>query len=773
LAERYVLERELGHGGMATVYLARDLKHRRMVALKTLRQELAHALGPERFLREIQIAARLQHPNILPLHDSGEANGLLYYVMPYVEGESLRARMEREGQLPIDEALDIGRQIANALAYAHSQGVVHRDIKPENILLTGQHAVVADFGIARAITAAGGERLTETGLAVGTAAYMSPEQAAAEPRIDGRSDVYSLGCVVYEMLAGEPPFTGPTAQAVLARKLTEAPRSLRTVRESVPKSLEQGILKALAKSPADRFATAAQFDVALNQTANVAIFRPAVSGPRLPPRLRRGLAIGAPLVAVGLGASWMIAGSRARAAELRSLAVLPCESMAQDTAEEYVPDRWTEELIEKLSSVGELRPKSWLTMRQYRETKKSPGAIAAEVGAGTLVRCRVAETADSLRLWVQVIDASQDHVLWSREYAQQLSASAIHAVQTDAARGVAAALGAALSADELERIDRPLTQDTEALKAYRMGRHFLGSLDIQKSISEFNQAIARDSLFAAAYVGLADVTLIDGQQEGLPTKEYVPHAVQLVLKALEIDPALAEAHTLLAEYLFMYTHDWASADREYRRALALSPHSVIAHLWYGVVLMVRGQHDSALAELERAVELDPAFPLARIQLVSGLRVAGRYQEALEEMRAVLEISPNNPVAHLHLGLVLLQQGNPDSAVAALEKGVQLGARWPDARSRLGHAYGVARQREKATQILQELLSDSAVDPLHIARVNVGLGNKDEAIKWLERAYQGRSYELLFALGGQDPGFHALRDDPRFQALRKRVGFPAR
>ncbi len=275
LQDRYVIERELGRGGMAIVYLARDLRHDRYVALKTLRPELIPAVGPERFLREIQIAARLQHPNILSLHDSGEANGLLYYVMPYVEGESLRQRLEREGQLPIEDALSIASEVASALAYAHSRSVLHRDIKPENILLSGGHAVVADFGIARAITEAGGERLTETGLAVGTAAYMSPEQAAAEPRLDGRTDVYSLGCVLYEMLAGQPPFVGSSVQAVIARKLADPVPPLRTVRESVPPALHHTVHKALARSPADRFPTAAHFVTTLEHMKAVVAELPA------------------------------------------------------------------------------------------------------------------------------------------------------------------------------------------------------------------------------------------------------------------------------------------------------------------------------------------------------------------------------------------------------------------------------------------------------------------------------------------------------------------
>src|SRR6184192_3123903 len=263
LADRYLIKRELGRGGMATVYLAQDLKHHRQVAIKVLKPELAAALGPERFLREIETAARLNHPHILPLHDSGEATGLLYYVMPYVEGETLRNRLDRAGQLPVAEAVQITREVADALSYAHSHDVVHRDIKPENILLEAGHAVVSDFGIARAITAAAGGNLTETGIALGTPGYMSPEQGAASARVDERSDIYSLGCVLYEMLAGEPPFTGPSAESIVRQHLAAAPPQVSAMRAAVPPAIEQAIERALVKTPADRFATAAELVVAL------------------------------------------------------------------------------------------------------------------------------------------------------------------------------------------------------------------------------------------------------------------------------------------------------------------------------------------------------------------------------------------------------------------------------------------------------------------------------------------------------------------------------
>src|SRR5687768_18290902 len=280
LAGRYRIERELGAGGMATVYLAHDLRHEREVAIKVLHPDLGAALGGDRFLSEIKTTARLQHPHILPLLDSGDADGLLYYVMPYVTGETLRARLEREQQLPIDDALRIAREVADALGAAHALGIIHRDIKPENILLQGGHALVADFGIALAVQHAGGARMTQTGLSLGTPQYMSPEQAMGERAVDARSDIYALGAVTYEMLTGDPPFTGATVQAIIAKALTERPVPPSTVRDTVPPGVEQAVLRALAKLPADRFANAAEFVAALRADASVTAMRPAAAGAR-------------------------------------------------------------------------------------------------------------------------------------------------------------------------------------------------------------------------------------------------------------------------------------------------------------------------------------------------------------------------------------------------------------------------------------------------------------------------------------------------------------
>jgi len=325
LADRYTIERELGRGGMAVVYLAKDLKHHRPVAIKILKPELAAALGPERFVREIETAAGLNHPHILPLLDSGEADRLLYYVMPYVEGESLRERLKREGQLPLDEALQIAREVAMALSYAHSRGVVHRDIKPENVLLGAGHAVVTDFGIARAITAAAGGNLTGTGIAIGTPGYMSPEQATGSHRLDGRSDIYSLGCVLYEMLAGEPPYTGPSAQVVMAKRVADPVPSVRRLRDTIPPAMDMAIMKALARTPADRFATAERFAAALG------------AGVATPHVSRRLLRFGVPLgMSVGLaaivGAVWFMRTKRPPALDPNLLAVAPFDVLDQKLA---------------------------------------------------------------------------------------------------------------------------------------------------------------------------------------------------------------------------------------------------------------------------------------------------------------------------------------------------------------------------------------------------------------------------------------------------------
>jgi len=412
LGDRYIIDRELGRGGMATVYLAREPKHERFLALKTLRPELAMALGRERFLREIKLAARLQHPNILPVYDSGDAGGTLYYVMPFVEGESLRDRLEREPQLPLEEALQIAREVADALSYAHSHDVVHRDIKPENIMLSGGHAIVADFGIARAVSAAGGDKLTETGLAIGTPAYMSPEQAAGTGHVDRRSDIYSLACVLYETLAGQPPFTGPTAQAIMARHSLDSVPRLRIVRETIPDALEAVINRALAKVPADRYSTADQFAAALTAASTGTVSR-ITAARRRASRPWYQPALAGALVVVIAGLGWMVLGRKGNAGaatsgrlDSRRVAVMYFADLSRDSSLGHVAAGLTEGLIGELAKVRGLDVVSPNGVAPYRGSELSRDSIARALHAGTLVEGSVEPVGDRVRATVRLVDGT-------------------------------------------------------------------------------------------------------------------------------------------------------------------------------------------------------------------------------------------------------------------------------------------------------------------------------------------------------------------------------
>ncbi|HTI05845.1 MAG TPA: serine/threonine-protein kinase [Gemmatimonadales bacterium] len=417
LVDRYVVDRELGRGGMALVYLARDVKHERFVALKTLRPEIAIALGRERFLREIKLAARLQHPNILPVYDSGDAGGTLYYVMPYVEGESLRDRLEREPQLPVDDALQIAREVADALSYAHDHDVVHRDIKPENIMLSGGHAIVTDFGIARAVSAAGGDKLTQTGLAIGTPAYMPPEQASGSGQVDRRSDIYSLACVLYETLAGQPPFTGPTAQAIMARHSLDAVPRLKIVRDAIPDDLEVVIERALEKVPADRYQTSGEFAKALTVASTGRVSR--ITQARRPRRRWQvPLIVAASVVAVGLG-GWLIFGAGARhgvgggapsggGLDARRVAVLYFTDLSRDSSLGHVAAGLTEGLITELQKVRALAVVSVNGVAPFRgqEDVVPRDSIARALHASTLVAGSVEPVGDRVRATVRLVDGT-------------------------------------------------------------------------------------------------------------------------------------------------------------------------------------------------------------------------------------------------------------------------------------------------------------------------------------------------------------------------------
>ena len=774
LAERYRVERELGRGGMATVYLAEDLKHHRQVALKVLKRELAAALGPERFLREIEIAARLTHPHIVPLYDSGEADGLLYYVMPFVEGESLRDRLERQKQLSLHETVEITRAVADALSYAHSMGIVHRDIKPENILFEAGHAVVTDFGIARAITEAGGEHLTETGIAVGTPAYMSPEQAAGARELDARSDIYALGCVFYELLAGQPPFTGPSAQAVLARHSLDPVPRLRTVRETVPEALEAVVLRALAKVPADRFATAREFAEALEESARVA----EVTGPLRSIRRRRAipLAVAVAIAVVGVGGWWALARPGAERGRIESLAVLPLKNLMGDPEQEYFVEGMHEALITELSRISALKVISRTSTMRYRDTDKPLPQVARELNVDGVIEGSVLREGDRVRITVQLIEGRSDRHVWAETFDRELRG--VLALHSELARAVAAQVQISLTPKETTRLASARLVDPEAYQLYLKGNFQLQKITedgFRAAIAHYQEVIRRDSTYAPAYAGLAIAyTDLGGWHSSLPPGAVHAKALEAALGAVERDPTLAEAHIALAGVRYHFEWDWAGAGAAYRRGMELNPSGTYARIQSANYLTAIGGFDESAAISRLTVQLDPLSPAAYNELAFALELPGHDSEALEQYQKGLDLVPDFAQSHLLLAMLYVRKNRFEDALRHAERAMGLlGATRPPAPlGYLGYVYARAGRREQALSMLDELETRAQreyVPPSAQAHIYLGLGRTEQALEWLRRAQDQHDVSLVWlkVWWVYDP----LRAEPRFQELVRRMNYP--
>ena len=772
LGERYRVERELGQGGMAVVFLAEDLKHHRPVAIKLLKPELSAALGSERFLREIAIAAALQHPHILPLYDSGEVDGLLYYVMPFAEGESLRQRLAREQQLPLDAALQITREVGSALQYAHDHGVVHRDIKPENVMLSGGQAVVADFGIARALEAASPERLTVTGMAVGTPQYMSPEQAAADA-VDGRSDQYSLACTLYEMLIGEPPFTGPSANAVIARHSLEPVRSLRIVRATVPLAVEAAIMRAMAKVPADRFPSIQRFLDALGspQSPSPATTVATRAAGRFHSRRWRQpvmVALGAGLLLLLL-AWWLrpgrsAAGARAATPAIAAVAVLPFDEIAGDPDSSYLGEGMTEGLIADLAEIGALKVISRSSGAAAQGATRSLAELASDLGVGTVVKGSIRKAGDSVRVNVRLLQARDSTVLFAREY--QGSMGDLPDLQRQITLAISGSVKAEVKGDERSRLDLRHKVDQRAYDAYLRGRFFLdrGELDAARKLFDNATRIAPD--WAPPYVGLANYHAALPFYSNVAPAEVLPQAREALAQALRLDETLAEAHAVNAYIRAYYEWDWRSAEQEFRRALELRPNYADAYFSYSRFLASRHRLDEAIVQLGRAVELDPLSLSLQSNRALLDYFAGRYDQAATRLGDVLKSDSSDVLAKWGMALVAEQQGNPARAIELLQP---ISGSSMLRKSSLGHAYALAGQTGRARSVLADLrqAADRSYVPSYwFAVVYTGLGDRDQALRYLERAYQERSTVLAYLL--IDPRLAPLRNEARFAALARRL-----
>jgi serine/threonine-protein kinase len=795
LASRYRILREIGRGGMATVYLAEDLRHDRRVAVKVLRPDLAAALGPERFLREIQIAALLAHPHILPLHDSGEVDGFVYYVMPYVEGESLRDRLASQHQLPIAEAVRIVQEVADGLGYAHSRGVVHRDIKPENILFMGGHAVIADFGVATAVGVAGGARLTGTGLSVGTPLYMSPEQAMGEGDVGGSSDTYSLGCVLYEMLTGDPPFAASSPRAVLARKLSEPAPRLSILRETVSPSLEQTVRQALASVPADRFATVAAFASAVAEAASDTAAQP-FAGTARRPNLRNDvrrrvawpvfLLVGALAVALLGTVRLLRVGDTGPTSQrpvgtdtLRptTIAVLPFENLGPPD-EEFFAAGMADEITSRLATVSGLGVIPSRAAQRYARTAMTMREIGQELGIDYLlvgsVRWAGAGGAPRrVRITLELLGTRDERQLWATTYDRVIDD--IFEVQSDIAGQVIERLGVTLLEGERSRLGAQPTENLEAYTLYLKGRHFWNKrteADIQIGLDYFQQAVDLDPGYSLAWVGIADTWIFRGWYSRLAPRETFPKAKSAALRALEFDSTLAEAHASLAHIHFEFDHDWGAAEREYRRALELNPRYPIAHHWYGGFLSAMGRHQEALQHAETARVLDPLSLI--IQTWMGLRYyfTGKYEDAIVEYLKALELDRDFAPAHWHLGWAYVQTGRFDEGVAEAARAMALDPGNLLYLASLGHAYARAGKKNDARATLARLADASPnrhVSAYHVAVTYIALGDTEAGLDWLGRAYDEQSPWIGYL--GVDPRVDPVRSHPRFESLLKRTGLP--
>jgi eukaryotic-like serine/threonine-protein kinase len=780
VGDRYRVERELGHGGMAVVFLATDLKHRRQVALKVLKPELSVALGSERFLREIEIAAALQHPHILPLYDSGQvvlggahsplgeaAGSLLYYVMPYVEGESLRERLRREGQLPLDAALRIAQEVGSALQYANDHGVVHRDVKPENVMLSAGQAVVTDFGIARAIQAAGTESLTLSGIVVGTPQYMSPEQACGGA-VDGRSDQYSLACTLYEMLVAEPPFTGPSVQAVIARHSVEPVPSLRVVRQTVPPEMEAAIVRAMAKSPADRFPSIRQFLDALAPSpvsSATTLPRAATGRPALWRRVAAVL-VGALLLA---GAGWWFLAGRstirgAPGAPVTSIAVLPFRELEASPDSSYLGDGMTEGLIVDLSQIGSLKIISRSSGAMAQGTGLPLAGRAGELGVQALVEGSIGRTGDSVRIGVRLVRAADSTPLLDRSWAGRLGE--LPNLQREITVAITGAIGAKLGSERGRLEVRRGEVDQRAYDAYLRGRFELERGELEQAKASFEQAGRLAPQWAPPLVGLANYYTTLPFATDVAPAEVLPRARAALAEALERDETLAEAHAANAYIRAYYDWDWRGAEREFRRAIELRSSYADAYFSYSRFLASRRRLDEAIAQLGRAIELDPLALSVQANLALLHYFAGRYDEAETRLRAVLRRDSTDVTAIWGLALVAEQEGRPRDAIALLKP---ISGASNNRKASLGHAYAIAGRAADARKVLAELQAAAAksyVPSYWFALVYAGLGRRDEALRALERAYEERSTVLAYLL--IDPRLAALRQEPRYVALARRL-----
>lgn len=764
---KYDVEGEIGRGGIATVYRARDLKHDRHVALKVVHGELVAGLTADRFLREIRIAAHLQHPHIVPLFDSGEAGPWLFYVMPLIRGESLRALLDREGALPVQEAVRIGREVADALAYAHRTGVVHRDIKPANVLLSEGHALVADFGIATAVRSAGGTDITIPGTMVGTPTYMSPEQADSAPA-DARSDIYSLGCVLYEMLAGRPPVEGPTPMSVLVGHALGKVVPLRERRVEVPPSIVTVVAKAMARRPTDRFATADALRRALEGGADVPLAHVESEEPR--------------------GAA--------------SIAVLPFRDLSQTGDQQYFGDGIAEEIINVLARNDGLRVAARSSAFSVGRGDHDVRAVAAKLGVRTVLEGSVQSAGNRIRITVQLVEADTGYHLWSERYQRRIAD--IFAIQDEITQAVVEAVvpkvRSSLTGRSMTKTFPGETHDTaldgpksgaEAVQPHRdsdnpdpaayhlylRGRYNWYKrfeIGLQAAVDLFERAIQKDPGYGPPYAGVADAFQTLGIFGFISPRVARSRALPAVERALELDSSLAAAHFSRGCGLLFFDWDFRGAEESFRRALELDPSHTEAMAWLAFPAILLGRPGEGMEFATRAHGLDPDSPYIGNLAALAYTWAGEWERAARMEEWVIGREPGLSTAHMLYGDLQAAAGHLEASVASFERGAALTNRALTWLCTLGAGYAQAGKAGEAARVRAEVEERRAaeyVSPVGLALLELHSGSTEEALELFEAGFAERDpTALLFAL---TPGVAAMRDRPRYGELLASSGIVVR
>jgi serine/threonine protein kinase/tetratricopeptide (TPR) repeat protein len=672
IGSAYDIEGEIGRGGMATVYSARDLRHNRRVAVKVMSPEIAASMGTARFLSEITTAAGLSHPNIVPLHDSGEYGGIVYYVMPHIEGETLREKMNRDGKLAVADAVKIVSRAAAALDFAHRRGIVHRDIKPENIMLCEGEPLILDFGIAKAITAAAGTSITQTGVALGTPAYLSPEQASGETHIDGRSDQYSLACTFYEMVAGSAPFTATTPQRVIAMRFTDKPPELATVSPSINADVSKAVAKAMALDPVDRFASVSDFAKALADAAAPQAAAPDHDGKQ-------------------------------------SIAVLPFANMSADPENEFFADGIAEEIINALTKIQALDVVSRGSAFAFKQRNEDVSEIGRKLGVSTILEGSVRKAGNRLRITGQLIDVATRNYLWSERYDREMAD--VFAIQDEIATNIVNALKLVLTPKEEEAIKKVPTQSVRAYEYYLRGRQLFHqrrgeTLDAAEDM--YRRAIALDPNYALAYAGLADCSVFRAQDQG-GGEEAVAQADASSKRALELDPNSAEAHSSRGLTL-SHQHRYEEADAEFQEAMRLDPTLYEAPYFYGRTLQSQGKLYEAAQMYERAVAIRPDEYQTLSYLAMAFQSLGDKEKMLETSarmvkaaeRAVM-LNPGDSRA-FYLGAINLERiGESERAQEWANKALRLDPSHPVMLYNLACFHSVAGRVDVAIDHVERAL----------------------------------------------------------------------